>query len=191
MAAIFIQFRRSSTTVKSRLQHIWRTKPLLANCGVYGCLWGAAELTNQTRQKLTAEPKENRRYDLASVGKYMLLGSTFVPVFLFKWYGMLDRVLGIGTHKGIVATKLFLDQVVSAPFNLSVFFVYMSAMEGKEDIFAECREKLWQTYKTCCLFWIPITSFNFAFIPPHFRVIYTAACSFVWTNILCIIKSMK
>ena len=64
----------------------------------------------------------------------------------------------------------------------------MSAMEGREDIFKECKEKFWNTLKFSCQFWMPIQCLNFAFVPNMFRVVYIGSMSFVWVNILCVLK---
>jgi hypothetical protein len=38
------------------------------------------------------------------------------------------------------------------------------------------------------MFWMPAQAVNFKLVPPHFRVVYIALCSFMWVNILCILK---
>ena len=40
-----------------------------------------------------------------------------------------------------------------------------------------------------CCFWLPAQGINFAFVPQTFRVVYIAAASFLWVNILSICKS--
>ena len=40
-----------------------------------------------------------------------------------------------------------------------------------------------------CIFWLPAQAFNFAMVPQTFRVVYIAAMSFVWVNILSVCKS--
>ena len=38
---------------------------------------------------------------------------------------------------------------------------------------------------------MPAQALNFAFVPNQYRVVYIGAASFVWVNILCIIKRGK
>lgn len=64
----------------------------------------------------------------------------------------------------------------------------MSLMEGKKDIFEECRQKFVPTFQTSCLFWLPAQLVNFMLVPPVARVVYVGMCSFVWINLLCWIK---
>ena len=39
-----------------------------------------------------------------------------------------------------------------------------------------------------CMFWMPAQAINFALVPPTLRVVYIGTCSFLWVNILCILK---
>ena len=38
------------------------------------------------------------------------------------------------------------------------------------------------------MFWMPAQAVNFLLVPQTMRVVYIAACSFVWVNILCVVK---
>lgn len=64
----------------------------------------------------------------------------------------------------------------------------MSIMEGKEDIFEECKQKFPSTFVRSCLFWLPAQAINFAIVPPQLRVVYVSTCAFAWCNILCWVK---
>lgn len=64
----------------------------------------------------------------------------------------------------------------------------MAVLEGREDLFAEMRSKYLKTFQTSCLFWLPVQSVNFVFVPPAARVVYVGTSSLVWANILCWIK---
>jgi len=127
----------------SSVKNLWKTKPLLSNCVTYGGLYGAAELSQQCLiRKVFAEKPEE--LDLPLVGRYVVLGSTVFPTFLFFWYKILDsRIAGASPYT--LAAKVLIDQAVTAPPILATFYTGMSLMEGKEDIFAECKEKFWPT----------------------------------------------
>lgn len=71
---------------------------------------------------------------------------------------------------------------------LLFYKIAMSAMEGKEDYFAELKAKFGPTFQTSCMFWLPATTINFMLIPNNFRVVYVGVCSFAWINILCWLK---
>ncbi|XP_049862091.1 mpv17-like protein isoform X3 [Schistocerca gregaria] len=104
--------------------------------------------------------------------------------YSYRW---LDRRF-VGTAAATVLKKMLLDQFVLTPPLLVAFYVSMSLMERKKDLFEECRNKLVPTFKTSCLFWMPAQLVNFMWVPPAARVIYVGSCALVWVNILCWFK---
>ncbi|XP_076248965.1 mpv17-like protein [Calliopsis andreniformis] len=91
----------------------------------------------------------------------------------------------------VVLMKLFADQFILTPPLITVFFISMSLMEGKfSDIFGECRAKFRQTFKTSCMYWLPVQFLNFLLIPSALRVSFVSVAAFCWVNILCYLKSV-
>ena len=39
--------------------------------------------------------------------------------------------------------------------------------------------------------WLPMTAFNFAVVPPHFWVVFTAFMSFFWTIVLSMVANKE
>ena len=76
------------------------------------------------------------------------------PVVLFWWYRWLDARF-VGTAARVILPKLALDQFLISPPILALFYLLMSFMEGRQDVTAECREKLLPTFCSSCLFWMP------------------------------------
>ncbi|XP_071439231.1 mpv17-like protein isoform X2 [Hetaerina americana] len=126
-------------------------------------------------------------YDARVITHYGVLGLGFFPQVYYYWYKWLDGRY-VGTAARTVVKKLLLDQFVLTPPLLVVFYVSMSVMERKTDLFEECRNKLLPTFKTSCIFWLPAQALNFLWVPPAARVIYVGTCAFAWVNILCWIK---
>ncbi|KAJ8911419.1 hypothetical protein NQ315_005952 [Exocentrus adspersus] len=160
--------------------------PLISNSVIYGSLCVAAEFTQQTvTRKVLDSP--SKPYDLETIGRYSVYGTTLAGPALTVWYRFLDKKF-VGTATKIVIKKLLIDQFFFTPQLLVVFYISMSVMERKSDIFEECRSKFVQTFKTSCMFWFPAQATNFLLVPPTFRVTYVGICSFAWVNILCWIK---
>lgn len=164
-------------------------KPLLANCIVYGGLYSGAELTQQLLNKKSLTDK-SEKCDLALVGRYAVLGSTVFPVGLSYWYNWLDRAI-VGTAARTLALKVVLDQIVTMPPYIYIFYVGMSLMEGQKDIFKEAKEKFWQTFWTSAAFWMPVQYINFFVVPTSMRVVFIAVTSFLWVNVLCVLKRQE
>ncbi|XP_050032826.1 mpv17-like protein isoform X1 [Dermacentor andersoni] len=172
-----------------RFAALFRERPLLANMVSYPTLYVAAEFSQQTILMRVDESRRQRGYDWKIMLRYMVFATTVSAPFLLYWYRYLDRVIPArGTKEAI--QKALTDQAVSSTIILAVFYPAMSAMEGKEDIFAELKAKFVPTYKLSCCFWIPAQCFNFFLVPPHLRVVTVGICSFAWVNILCIMKRM-
>ena len=60
------------------------------------------------------------------------------PMVLYHWYLWLDARF-LGTAVSTIGKKLLLDQFVISPPILVAFYICMSLMERKDDIFKECR----------------------------------------------------
>lgn len=67
----------------------------------------------------------------------------------------------------------------------------MAVMERAEDPFAELKAKFVPTFARSCLFWLPVQTINFYWVPSRFRVVYIGVCSLMWANILCWVKRQK
>ncbi|XP_060524158.1 mpv17-like protein [Cylas formicarius] len=160
--------------------------PIVGNAIVYGTLCVGAETSQQSLNKKilndTSEP-----LDRHTIGRYAIYGTTIAGPLLATWYRFLDKQLPGKTTK-IVLKKMVFDQFTFTPLLLVVFYVSMSIMERKQDVFEECRMKFLQTFGANCLFWIPAQAVNFSLVPPVYRVTYIGTCSFAWINVLCWFK---
>ncbi|XP_068618647.1 mpv17-like protein [Battus philenor] len=176
----------------SKLANLWRTslkkRPILTNTMVYATLYAAAELSQQTFNRINLPEKPE--LDLAAAARIVTVGSCLYSPTLYFWYGFLDRKFH-GTTVKMVATKVASDQFIMTPILIGAFFTLMGIVEQKEDIFEELREKYVKTFLLNQAFWIPGQTINFFFVPPNLRVVFVAFASFLWINVLCFIKREK
>ncbi|XP_046141764.1 mpv17-like protein isoform X1 [Osmia bicornis bicornis] len=129
-----------------------------------------------------------RDYNWAQLKRYAIYGCFIAGPVLHAWYKWLDAFYK-GTAMKIILAKLCVDQFVLTPPLIIIFFISMSLMEGKQDIFNECKAKFLQTFKTSCMYWLPVQFLNFLLIPPTLRVSFVGVAAFCWVNILCYLKS--
>ena len=89
------------------------------------------------------------------------------------FYGFLDSKLP-GTKPVTVATKVLIDQTLWNPIFGLMFFGYLNLMEGKS--FNDYTNKIKADLKTAVMgswaVWVPAHTINFAFVPPHQRLLY-------------------
>ncbi|KAL1129016.1 hypothetical protein AAG570_013548 [Ranatra chinensis] len=172
----------------AKIKAIFKSYPILANSAVYGTMCVTAEFSQQVvNRRYFSKKNPPDPLDKASLMRYAVVGSCINSNILYFWYKWLDAKF-IGRSGKIVVKKLLLDQFVLTPQLLTVFYVSMSIMEGKKNIFEECRQKLIPTFQRSCCFWLPAQTINFLLVPPPARVVYVGTCSFIWVNVLCWLK---
>ncbi|XP_076169866.1 PXMP2/4 family protein 4-like [Ptiloglossa arizonensis] len=132
---------------------------------------------------------QSGNYNWAQLKRYAIYGCLVAGPVLHGWYKWLDATYKGKTMK-IVLIKLSTDQFILTPPLVMMFFISMSLMEGKADVFNECKVKFLQTFKTSCMYWLPVQFLNFLLIPPALRVSYVSVAAFCWVNILCYLKSV-
>ncbi|XP_050514870.1 mpv17-like protein isoform X1 [Diabrotica virgifera virgifera] len=181
--------RRGSTRNMNSIRLFIKTslvkRPIITNSIIYGTLCTFSEFSQQTLSKKLSQPIEP--YDTNTIIKYVIYGTGIGGPLIATWYRFLDKKI-VGTTLKISAKKLLIDQFTFTAGLLVVFYTSMSIMEGKKDIFEECRQKFIPTFKTSCCFWLPAQLVNFMVVPAVYRVTYIGVCSFVWINILCMLK---
>uniref|UniRef100_A0A8C5RF84 Glycerophosphodiester phosphodiesterase 1 n=1 Tax=Laticauda laticaudata TaxID=8630 RepID=A0A8C5RF84_LATLA len=77
------------------------------------------------------------------------------------------------------------DRLVGAPVAILAFYSGMRLLQGKEDIFTDCRQKFWNTYQTGLMYWPFVQLSNFSFVPVFLRTAFTGFCGFLWAIFLC------
>ena len=132
-------------------------------------------------------------------------GTIIMPPIYHKWYQWLEKkfppcsLTGVISRKFILKKTLF-DQFVFTPPLLVLFFSSMAILElaSAQDKYSlwsqikdEVKTKFPPVYLADCAFWIPVQAFNFAYVPPTWRVLYIGLMSFVWLNVLCFARSVK
>uniref|UniRef100_G1R8E3 MPV17 mitochondrial inner membrane protein like n=1 Tax=Nomascus leucogenys TaxID=61853 RepID=G1R8E3_NOMLE len=149
--------------------HPWPTNVLL-----YGSLLSAGDALQQRLQSGEADWRQTRRLATLVV--------TFHANFNYVWLGLLERAL---PGPRAVQAKLLCDQVVGAPIAVSAFYVGMSILQGKDDIFLGLKQKFWNTYMSGLIYWPFVQLNNFSLVPVQWRTAYTGVCGFLWATFIC------
>ncbi|XP_062999112.1 mpv17-like protein [Elgaria multicarinata webbii] len=160
-----------------RLSRAVRRSPWLCNVALYGGLFAAGDAV---QQQLRRGPGA----DWAQTRHVALVALAFHGNFNYVWLRALERLLP-GRAPAAVLAKVLCDQLMGAPVAVLAFYTGMSLLQGKEDIFADCRQKFWNTYKTGLMYWPFVQLSNFSLVPVHWRTAYTGLCGFIWATFLC------
>ncbi|XP_071948688.1 mpv17-like protein [Antedon mediterranea] len=167
--------------------------PMLSNSLTYCGLYAAAEVTQQLILKEQPPHTKNStsmmegRIDWRKVGHVALIGLVFNGPVGYTWYRLLDKWLP-GTARRTIIKKMIIDQLCACPPFICAFYVGISILERKKDIYASLKEKFIPSYLVGFAFWPPAQAVNFIFIPSHLRIVYVASAGFVWANVLCFIN---
>ncbi|XP_076029491.1 mpv17-like protein [Oratosquilla oratoria] len=166
--------------------------PVLGNMVVYGSLYTGAEFFQQTfnNKIMVEEDAKPEPYDTGALARYGVMGTFVFPHVLYNAYKLLDAKF-IGNALPVVMKKLSCDALIVTPINLTLFYVGMSFMEGKKDLFEEWRKKIIPTFVTASGFWVPAGLINFRYLPPQARVVFVGSCQVVWVSILCWFKRQE
>ncbi|KAM7332930.1 hypothetical protein ACRRTK_006250 [Alexandromys fortis] len=123
----------------------WRVFPRAAqrypwptNVLLYAGLFSAGDALQQRLRGGPADWRQTRRVATLAV--------TFHGNFNYVWLRLLERALP-GRAPRTVLAKVLCDQTVGGPIVLSAFYVGMSILQGKDDIFLDLKQKFWNTYK--------------------------------------------
>ncbi|XP_053628472.1 mpv17-like protein [Cherax quadricarinatus] len=167
-------------------------RPIVGNVIVYGLLYTGAEFFQQTINNKVMIPAGStpKPYDTGTLARYGIMGTCVFPHTLYHAYKYLDSKF-VGKSLRMVLPKLAADALVITPVNLTLFYVGMSALEGKDDWLEEWRKKIIPTFVTASVFWVPVSLINFRFLPPQARVVFVGTCQVIWVSILCWFKRQK
>ncbi|XP_074649510.1 mpv17-like protein [Tubulanus polymorphus] len=165
----------------STLRTLFRKYPLISNMVVCSSLYAGGDVCQQVIRRVD-------EYDLKGTRSIAIVTFSAQGPLYYYWYKLLDRMLP-GTAIRSVIPKVFIDQFLIAPPSLFVFFTGTSILDGKEDIYKDFKEKAMPAFVSGCVFWGVAQSVNFLLVPGHMRTVYVSAMAFVWSNILCFIKS--
>uniref|UniRef100_A0A672QCF7 Si:dkeyp-72e1.7 n=1 Tax=Sinocyclocheilus grahami TaxID=75366 RepID=A0A672QCF7_SINGR len=115
--------------------------PWISNVTLYGCLFAGGDFVHQC---MIAQREE---MDWRHTRNVAIVALSFHGNFNYFWLRALEHRFP-GRSASMIFRKLLLDQTFASPLATSVFYTGVSFLEGKEDIFADWREKFFNTYKT-------------------------------------------
>jgi len=170
----------------SKFALLARRYPLVPSMMTYSVLYPGANLLQQYAFR---ENTKVTGVDWREVSRYMIYGGLFHAPLVYNWLRLAARLFPKQTVSHLLA-KVVMDQTCFAPVGLSMFYVGLSALEGKdrEGIYKEWREKFPNTWAIGAFIWPALQAVNFTFIPGRLRAIYVAIFSFFWTTGLAALK---
>lgn len=151
-----------------------------------GILWGGGDVITQV---FIEQPEKFDFKRLASVGTY---GTVIAGPLYLWWYAILDRrtshfLTGPGGSVGkYIGAKIFGDQVIFEPFNLSLYFLATKSMEGVaiREAVPEFIKQFPHLFLVDSAIWPLAQYINFRYLPLPYQALYVNAVSLGWAVIL-------
>eukprot|EP00761_Pharyngomonas_kirbyi_P005365 gb/GECH01005370.1/.p1 GENE.gb/GECH01005370.1/~~gb/GECH01005370.1/.p1 ORF type:complete len:213 (+),score=41.92 gb/GECH01005370.1/:1-639(+) len=142
-----------------------------------------------------------RGMDFERMLKFTIFGLVSGCISHF-WYLILDGVFNEKVTKNLRLTlpsgldlnftpwlKLIVDQLGFAPSINVFFFSFMALLDGKPHEIQNRLKSLWPTLKTSWKVWPLAQYFNFNFVPPHLRVLFSNMVAFFWSVYLAVVNN--
>ncbi|XP_059413362.1 mpv17-like protein [Carassius carassius] len=152
--------------------------PWISNVTLYGCLFAGGDFVHQ------CVIARRDQMDWRHTRNVAIVALSFQGNFNYFWLRALEHRFP-GRSAGMIFRKLLLDQTFASPLATSVFYTGVSFLEGKEDIFADWREKFFNTYKTGLMYWPFMQFLNFVLMPLYLRTAFMGCSAFLWATFLC------
>ncbi|XP_072916611.1 mpv17-like protein isoform X2 [Hemitrygon akajei] len=150
-----------------------RKFPWISSVALYSCVFAAGDLAQQNLSK-------KEKVDFKQTRNVTTLALTFHGHFIYLWMKTIESVFP-GATAGIILRKLACDQLIGTPTGISAFYIGMSILEGKQDIFADWKKKFWSTEKAAVIFWPMVQIISYSMVPVFLRMAYFGCWGFVWT----------
>ena len=106
----------------------------------------------------------------------------------FVWFRFLARLFPDGTPSKLAKT-LTIHLGLMAPMTNTLFYAYRELLRGPNETFVSryatrMRREFPATTAYSLCFWTPAQTFNFSYVPLHYRPLYLNSMMVVWTTYL-------
>ncbi|XP_041844443.1 mpv17-like protein [Melanotaenia boesemani] len=178
----------------NRAWAVFKAHPYISNVLGYTTLFASADLIQQSvlGGKLSAgsSSRDSVGINWHQTARVATVGFCFHANFNYHWLRGLERMLP-GSGVRAVTGKVLVDQLVAAPLTISAFYIGLSLLENKDDLFEDWRHKFWTSYKTGVVYWSTMQAVNFTFVPPVARTAFLGCIALTFTIFLCHLRQQR
>ncbi|KAF7759844.1 hypothetical protein Agabi119p4_11539 [Agaricus bisporus var. burnettii] len=156
-------------------------RPLVTQCATAAVLFGAGDLIAQQFVE-----KKGSNHDIARTTRMTVYGAFFFGPPMTWWYSTLNRISFSSPARALIY-RVWLDQGLLTPLAVVYFYGSMCLLEGKID---EAIPRIQTAYVPTLLrnwaVYLPTQALNFAFVPPHLRLVTMCGVSLFWNTYLSV-----
>ena len=151
--------------------------PLLTAGVTAGSILCAADLACQT----FLEPNRTS-IDARRTAALTIFGTWHYGVVAKSLYLLYDKLLGTALTLSVAVRKMIIDVYVHSPLLLiPSFYLITKMVMGRTlgDTLSQLRREWFTASFGTALFWTPLCTINFLYVPQHSRVVFVALLSFI------------
>lgn len=166
-----------------------KKSPRITNGIMTGTLFGIGDVVAQ----VGFDEKKGKTFDYARTARAVVYGSLIFSVVADKWYKFLNKRITVGSRSRLINTgaKVAFDQLIFAPLGIPLYYLCMSALEGRSltDTQKKLKENYWPTLTTNWYVWPAFQMLNFSLIPVQHRLLSVNVLSIFWNTFLSLKNS--
>ncbi|XP_029307984.1 mpv17-like protein [Cottoperca gobio] len=178
----------------SRAWAVFKAHPYVSNVLGYTTLFASADLIHQSvlggKHAEGSTSQDSAGINWCQTARVATVGFCFHANFNYHWLRALERMLPGGGVRAVTG-KVVVDQLIAAPLTISAFYIGLSLLENKEDLFEDWRQKFWTSYKTGVVFWSTMQVVNFTLVPPVARTVFVGGIALTFTIFLCHLRQQS
>ncbi|KAL3060113.1 hypothetical protein OYC64_014660 [Pagothenia borchgrevinki] len=170
-----------------RVWAVFRAHPYVGNVLGYTTLFASADVIQQS---VLGGEHARPGIDWCQTARVATVGFCFHANFNYFWLRALERALPGGGIRAVTG-KVAVDQMVAAPLTISAFYIGLSLLENKDDVFEDWTQKFWTSYKTGVIYWSIMQAVNFTLVPPVARTVFLGGIALTFTIFLCHLRQQS
>uniref|UniRef100_UPI00358F1A24 mpv17-like protein 2 isoform X3 n=1 Tax=Myxine glutinosa TaxID=7769 RepID=UPI00358F1A24 len=162
---------------------------LLTNTLASGTMMAIGDALEQGREVYVQRGTlEEHQYNWSRTRNMLTVGC-FQGSLCHAWYSWLDHKLP-GKSVRTVARKVFLDCIVASPFLFTTYIFGLGTLDRQsfDKSWKEIKQKFLPYILVDWLFWSPVQTVNFLYVPTHFRVLAVCLSTVVFDAFLSYLK---
>jgi protein Mpv17 len=134
-------------------------------------------------------------FDFERLSRFAAYGFAVAPL-QYRWFGFLSKVFPMAKGQpafGQALKRVIFDQLVYAPFGLTLFFTVMTIAEGggRRAVSNKMRDMFVPTLKANYVIWPAVQIVNFRLMPMQFQLPLVSTVGIAWTAYLSLTNATE
>eukprot|EP01006_Ploeotia_vitrea_P001064 TRINITY_DN104139_c0_g1_i1.p2 TRINITY_DN104139_c0_g1~~TRINITY_DN104139_c0_g1_i1.p2 ORF type:complete len:215 (+),score=110.30 TRINITY_DN104139_c0_g1_i1:30-647(+) len=161
-------------------------RPLLTKMATAAGLFSFGDVLAQ-KIAMAPEDKFTEKFDIVRNGRMIVVGGVMFAPLAHSWFGILDKLVKVGSPGQQVLKKVALDQAIFGPLINGCFITSFALLEGHFDvdyIAGKFKNDFFDILKVNWVVWPVAQLINFRYVPLSHRVLFVNCVNVGWSAFL-------